>query len=52
MTPEQIGEEIRERLLALSAEDMMKALTAMELCFHCGGDERGRELPCCCWNDE
>lgn len=52
MTPEQVGEQIRELLLALPEEDRVKAIHAMDLCFHCGSDNRGREMTCQCWNDE
>lgn len=55
-----IGLKMRELLLSIpddargpDYEDLREvALAEMEVCFHCGGDERGRKRGCQCWNDE
>lgn len=55
-----IGEKMRELLLSIpfDARDeeyqnlRTTALSAMDVCSHCGTDDRGRVWGCQCWNDE
>jgi hypothetical protein len=48
----EVGEKMREFLLSLPYEQRTEALSAMDVCFHCGIDDRGSKIPCQCWNDE
>lgn len=54
--PAEVREKVRELLLTLPPEKRPGVLCEMDICEHCGVDERsgaGR-LPrrCQCWNDE
>jgi len=55
-----IGEKMRELLLSIPSdargpdyESLRRvAMSAMDICEHCGTDERGSTWSCQCWNDE
>lgn len=49
---EFLREEVRERLLTLSAEERREWLLTLDFCFHCGKDERKNGRYCQCTNDE
>lgn len=48
-------ERVRELLLSIPKEPygfFGDALAEAEVCLHCGTDNRGRRMPCQCWNDD
>lgn len=50
-----VAEQMRELLLSLPDDYGVRksALYHMDICLHCGCDERPREgMSCQCWNDE